>query len=196
MTSLPFRPSDGVPPPPPKACSRRSDSRRGRKKKKTRESREGKRVLSFSPQSQLVFPSFSPGTISLAPQHLNVAGKATECAKVLPYPCVLVRRPPTYTVGYRHALLTSERSAWPSTKGDVTRDDSQRRFLVQHSVGMLEQCCNYSEQCRNNVATLCWAKNRARLYRLFDPIKDSRLCHEFLQTFFKKRSLVSFFKES
>ena len=150
MTSLPFRPSDGVPPPPPKACSRRSDSRRGRKKKKTRKSREGKRVLSFSPQSQLVFPSFSPRTISLAPQHLNVAGKATECAKVLPYPCVLVRRPPTYTVGYRHALLTSERSAWPSTKGDVTRDDSQRRFLVQHSVGML----NNVVTIRNNVGTM------------------------------------------
>ena len=37
-------------------------------------------------------------------------------------------------------------------KGDVTRENSQRRFLVQHSVAMLEQCCNYSEQCGNNVA--------------------------------------------
>ena len=25
---------------------------------------------------------------------------------------------------------------------------------------MLEQCCNHSKQCRNNVATLCRAKNR------------------------------------
>ena len=25
---------------------------------------------------------------------------------------------------------------------------------------MLEQCCNYSKQYRNNVATLCFAKNR------------------------------------
>ena len=25
---------------------------------------------------------------------------------------------------------------------------------------MLEQCCKYSKQCRNNVATLCCAKNR------------------------------------
>ena len=40
-------------------------------------------------------------------------------------------------------------------KGDVTRDDSQRRFLEQHSVATLEQCWNYSKQCRNNVATLC-----------------------------------------
>ena len=44
--------------------------------------------------------------------------------------------------------------------GDVTRDDSQRRFLAQHSVAILEQCCNHSKQCRNNVATLCCAKNR------------------------------------
>ena len=27
-------------------------------------------------------------------------------------------------------------------KGDVKRDDSQRRFLAQHSVAILEQCCN------------------------------------------------------
>ena len=45
-------------------------------------------------------------------------------------------------------------------KGDVTRNDLQRRFLAQHSVAMLEQCCNHSKQCRNNVATLCCAKNR------------------------------------
>ena len=44
--------------------------------------------------------------------------------------------------------------------GDVTLDDSQRRFLVQHSVAMLEQCCNHSKQCGNNVATLCCPKNR------------------------------------
>ena len=25
---------------------------------------------------------------------------------------------------------------------------------------MLEQCCNYSKQCRNNVAKLCCVKNR------------------------------------
>ena len=45
------------------------------------------------------------------------------------------------------------------TKGDVTRYDSQRRFLSQDRVAMLEQCCPYSKQCRNNVATLCCAKN-------------------------------------
>ena len=36
----------------------------------------------------------------------------------------------------------------------VTREDSRRRFLAQHSVAMLEQCCNNSKQWRNNVATL------------------------------------------
>ena len=37
---------------------------------------------------------------------------------------------------------------------------SQRRFLAQHIVAMLEQCCKHLKQCRNNVATLCYAKNR------------------------------------
>ena len=39
-----------------------------------------------------------------------------------------------------------------------------RRFattiLAQHSVVVLEQCCNHSKQFRNNVATLSRAKNR------------------------------------
>ena len=48
------------------------------------------------------------------------------------------------------------RAAVKETKGDVT----QRPFLAQHTVAMLEQCCNYSKQCRNTVATLCCAKNR------------------------------------
>ena len=47
-----------------------------------------------------------------------------------------------------------------SFKVDVTQDDSQRRFLAQHSVAMLKQCRNNSKQRRNNVATLCCAKNR------------------------------------
>lgn len=29
-----------------------------------------------------------------------------------------------------------------SCKSDLTRDDSQRRFWAQHSVAILEQCCN------------------------------------------------------
>ena len=33
-------------------------------------------------------------------------------------------------------------------------------ILSQHSVAMLEQCWNYSKQCRTNAATLCSAKNR------------------------------------
>ena len=52
------------------------------------------------------------------------------------------------------------RSVPPRRKGDVTRDDSQRRFLAQHRVAMLEQCCSRWKQCWNNVATLCCAKNR------------------------------------
>ena len=45
-------------------------------------------------------------------------------------------------------------------KGDVTLDDSQRRFLAQHIVAILKKSCDYSKQCRNNVATLRCAKNR------------------------------------
>ena len=30
----------------------------------------------------------------------------------------------------------------------------KKQFLAQHSVAMLEQCCNYSKQCRNNVASM------------------------------------------
>ena len=30
-------------------------------------------------------------------------------------------------------------------KGDVTRDDSQRRFLAWHRVTTLKQCCNHSK---------------------------------------------------
>ena len=32
------------------------------------------------------------------------------------------------------------------------------RNTAQHSVAMLEQCCNNSKQCSNNVATLCFIK--------------------------------------
>ena len=39
-------------------------------------------------------------------------------------------------------------------KGVVIQDDSQRRFLLQHSVAMLEQCCAYSKQCCNAVLRL------------------------------------------
>ena len=45
-------------------------------------------------------------------------------------------------------------------QGDVTRNDSQRRFLAQQSIAMLEQCIKHSKQCRNNVATLCCAEDR------------------------------------
>ena len=51
-------------------------------------------------------------------------------------------------------------SKTPLLQGDVTPNDSERRFLAQQSVAILEQCCNHSKQCRNNVATLRCTKNR------------------------------------
>ena len=44
------------------------------------------------------------------------------------------------------------------TEGDVTRDDSQRRFLAQHSVAILLQLCFEWLHC-SSIATLCCAKN-------------------------------------
>ena len=49
--------------------------------------------------------------------------------------------------------------AW-GNKGDVTRDDSQRRFLEQHSVAtLLRRCFEWLQHC-SNIATLYCAKNR------------------------------------
>ena len=48
----------------------------------------------------------------------------------------------------------------PHHKDDVKRDDSQQRFLAQHIVAMLKQCCNHSKQYQNNVVTMYCAKNR------------------------------------
>ena len=45
-------------------------------------------------------------------------------------------------------------------KGDVTRDDSQRRFLAQHSIATLLRHCFEYLQHYSNIATLCCAKNR------------------------------------
>ena len=40
---------------------------------------------------------------------------------------------------------------------------------------MLEQCCNHSKQCRNNVATLCCAKNRrCELSRVTSPLHRAK----------------------
>ena len=36
------------------------------------------------------------------------------------------------------------------------------RFQAQDIVAMLEQCCNHSKQCRNNIVLLCCAENRHR----------------------------------
>ena len=50
-------------------------------------------------------------------------------------------------------------------EGDVRRDDSQRRFLAQHSVGTLLRHCFEWLQHRSSIATLCCAKGGYALYR-------------------------------
>ena len=61
-----------------------------------------------------------------------------------------------------HSYARRSRFAWTlyrkeSGSFDVTRDDSERRFLAQHRV---LQCWNNIVTIRNNVAKLCCAKNR------------------------------------
>ena len=41
--------------------------------------------------------------------------------------------------------------------GTIRNDDFYRNTAL---LAMLEQRCNHSKQCHNNVATLGWAKNR------------------------------------
>ena len=46
------------------------------------------------------------------------------------------------------------------TKGDITRDDSQRRFLAQHNLAtLLRHCFKWLQHCCN-IATPCCAKDR------------------------------------
>ena len=54
-----------------------------------------------------------------------------------------------------------EKLLFCQSKGDVTRDDSKRRFLAQHSVAtLLRHCFEWLQHC-SNIATLCCAKNRS-----------------------------------
>ena len=42
------------------------------------------------------------------------------------------------------------------SEGDVTQDDSQLRFLAQHSVAtLLRRCLEFLQHC-SNIATLCY----------------------------------------
>ena len=73
-----------------------------------------------------------------------------------PHPCA---------VPGRRTLLKYKKST-----DNVTRDDSQRRFLTQHSVAALLRLCSAWLQHCTNIATLCCTKNRRclvehRLYR-------------------------------
>ena len=64
-------------------------------------------------------------------------------------------------------------------QGAICNDD------FQHSVAMLEQCCNHSKQCRNNAVVLFCAENR----RCKSSLVTSRL--KSLKS--KKRSLLRLF---
>ena len=64
------------------------------------------------------------------------------------------------------------------SQGDVTRDDSQRRFLAQHSVAtLLRHCFEWLQHC-SSIATLCCSKNRrCESSRVTSPLnKREQLC--------------------
>ena len=74
-------------------------------------------------------------------------------------------------------LIRGAREKELGSREKIKNDDSQQRVLAQHSVAMLEQCCNHSKQCGNNVATLCCSKNRRReSSRVTSPLRQSQLC--------------------
>ena len=57
-------------------------------------------------------------------------------------------------------LTKSEEKECSQSEGDVTQDDSQRRFLAHHSVAaLLRLCFEWLQHC-SNIATLCCVKNR------------------------------------
>ena len=64
-----------------------------------------------------------------------------------------------------------------STKGDVTQDDSQRRFLAQQNVAtLLRRCFELLQHC-SNIARLCCAKNRrCESSRVTHHLKGSFVC--------------------
>ena len=76
-----------------------------------------------------------------------------------------------------------------------TRDDSQRRFLTQRILAMLEQCCNYSKQCRNNVVTPCCAKNRrCESSRVTSPLRTGRFATTILSASQRFNIVVTLFR--
>ena len=58
-------------------------------------------------------------------------------------------------------------------KDDVTRDDSQQRFLAQHSITeLLWHCFEWLQHC-SNIATLCCAENRrCKSSRVTSPLSN------------------------
>ena len=54
----------------------------------------------------------------------------------------------------------TKRTTLRKSKGDVTRDDSQRRFSAQHSVAtLLRHCFEWLQHC-SSIATMSCVKNR------------------------------------
>ena len=69
--------------------------------------------------------------------------------------------------GFGAISLTERSCAAPISKGDVTRDDSQRRFSAQHSVAtLLRHCFEWLQHC-SSIATMSCAKKPYQIWLLF-----------------------------
>ena len=100
----------------------------------------------------------SPGTSSPKPHSLVFHSKRQVKANVS---CNAILEEGSYMIG---TLLISRKvksgpfaSRWcyMGRFANTIYSATQR-----HSIAMLQQCCNHSKQCRNNVVMLCCAKNR------------------------------------
>ena len=79
----------------------------------------------------------------------------------------------TFYIWELFSITTTFSGAKTHSKDDVTRDDSQRRFLAQHSVAtLLRRCFEWLQLCFS-IATLCSAKNSScESSRLTSPYID------------------------
>ena len=124
------------------ACSRLRDSRAGRIEKARIRKKNGRKLfLFFSPR-----PHFrTPYTLASSP--LSESLEQAEWVKLL-----TAKRDVMGPIFKAEPIL--------GLKGDVTQDNSQQRFLAQHSVAsLLLRCFKLLQHC-SNIATLYCAKNR------------------------------------
>ena len=110
----------------------------------------------------LLFVSFPPSVFRLINYfQFNSSLQWMTCCPNLYLTCKICIREKLwfkYTSLLSEAFFLVEQKS--QYKGDVTRDDSQRRFLEQHILAtLLRHCFEWLQHC-SNFATPCCSKNR------------------------------------